>query len=91
MSKIILILMIKNESKILKRCIESISHFVDGFCITDTGSTDDTVTIIPEIMSSSEKPWKLYQTEFVNFGHTRTESFVNTKEFVTELGFLTSI
>ena len=86
MSKIILILMIKNESKILKRCVDAISNFVDGFCITDTGSTDDTVTLIPTIMPS-DKPWKLYETIFKNFGHTRTESFVNTKEFVTELGW----
>ena len=87
MSKIILILMIKNEAKILERCIGAISDFVDGFCITDTGSTDDTVSIIPDIMKGVDKPWKLYTTIFKNFGHTRTESFTNTREFLVELGW----
>lgn len=77
--------MIKNEAKILKRCIDAIYDFADGFCITDTGSTDNTLSILDEIFEGKTKPWKVYSTVFKNFGVTRTESFVNTREFLKEL------
>ena len=87
MSKIVLILMIKNESKIIRRCIDTVIDFVDAFCITDTGSTDNTLEIIDDIIKTSSKPGKRYSTTFDNFGFTRTESFTFTKEFVQELGW----
>ena len=42
---IILLLMIKNESKIIERCIERALEHVDAVCILDTGSTDNTVEV----------------------------------------------
>lgn len=38
-------LIVKNESKHLKRCLESIKGIVDEIVVVDTGSTDDTVEI----------------------------------------------
>jgi hypothetical protein len=43
MGAIIMVLMVKNESKIIQRALESLRFDVDGFIILDTGSTDDTV------------------------------------------------
>jgi hypothetical protein len=37
MVKIILISMIKNEEKIIERCISSVLPIVDAICVTDTG------------------------------------------------------
>ena len=79
--------MIKNESRILRRCIDSVINFVDSFCITDTGSLDDTVDVALDIIKNSEKPGKLCKTIFQDFGTTRSESFVFSKEFVKELGW----
>jgi hypothetical protein len=87
MLKIVLILMIKNESLIMRRCIESVINFVDAFCITDTGSVDNTVDIALDIIKNSEKPGKLCQTIFRDFGTTRSESFNFSKEFIKELGW----
>ena len=79
--------MIKNESQILQRCLNSVINFVDAFCITDTGSTDDTYNIATTYIENSAKPGKLCKTIFQDFGTTRSESFEFTKSFVKELGW----
>jgi tetratricopeptide (TPR) repeat protein len=78
--KIVLILMIKNEEKILKRCLEAVSSVVDCFCICDTGSTDNSVSIANEYLNNhtgcvNVVPWK-------NFGYNRTASFDKAKSYV---------
>ena len=39
-------MIVKNESKIIRRLMESVSSIIDCYCICDTGSTDDTIEII---------------------------------------------
>jgi len=83
---IVLILMVKNEGRILKRCLDSAMDFVDACFILDTGSTDTTCDIISDIISSDiyKKPVKLASTVFQTFGKTRSESFILAKEFITK-------
>ena len=50
--KFALILMIKNEEKILKRCLEAVEKVVDCFCICDTGSTDSTQEVAKEFLKT---------------------------------------
>jgi hypothetical protein len=81
--KLVLVLMIKNEEKILKRCLEAVENIVDCFCITDTGSTDSSVEIATEFLKThtgnvATDVWK-------NFGHNRTLSFRNAQEYVNTL------
>lgn len=45
MSTISLCMIVKNEEKLLKRCLDSISDLMDEIIIVDTGSTDDTKKI----------------------------------------------
>ena len=83
--KFVLILMIKNEEKILKRCLEAVTNIADCFCICDTGSTDNTVDVANEFLSShtgnlTVEPWQ-------DFGHNRTVSFVNAQKYVRDLGW----
>ena len=51
-NKIILNLMIKNESKIIERCIKRALEHVDAVSILDTGSTDNTISIIKEVLKN---------------------------------------
>lgn len=44
--KISLCLIVKNESQKIQRALDSIQQYVDEICITDTGSTDDTVSVL---------------------------------------------
>ncbi len=38
-------MIVKNEEKVLERCLSSVTHLVDEVIIVDTGSTDSTVVI----------------------------------------------
>ena len=39
-------MIVKNESRIMSRCLGALMGLVDYICVCDTGSTDDTVEII---------------------------------------------
>ena len=86
-NKIILLLMIKNESKIIKRCIEHAISHVDAVAILDTGSTDNTVEVCEEVLTAFGKPFKISVEPFKNFGHNRSVSFVKAQELCGELGW----
>jgi len=92
-NKLILILMIKNESKIITRLLDSVINKVDGVCITDTGSTDNTIEIINNYFeniasqNSEEIPFKIYINQFENFGKTRSKSFKNAVDFAKTLNY----
>ncbi len=78
--------MVKNESRILERAFASSFPYVDGICLLDTGSTDNTVEIAERLISKKreESPkfvGKVYHCPFKNFGYNRTKSF----EFALEL------
>jgi glycosyltransferase involved in cell wall biosynthesis len=79
--KFALILMIKNESKIIKRCLEALESVVDCFCICDTGSTDNTCEIVNEFLQNHTGC--LTTSIFKDFGTTRTISFQNAKEYIS--------
>jgi len=79
--KLVLILMIKNESKIIKRCLEALESVVDCFCICDTGSTDNTCEIVNEFLQTHTGC--LTTSTFKDFGSTRTISFLDAKEYVS--------
>lgn len=70
--KICLNMIVKNESKIIKRCIDSVIDVIDTWCIIDTGSTDGTQDIIKEALK--DKPGILHEKPWVNFGHNRDEA-----------------
>jgi len=82
---IILLLMIKNESKIIERCIGRALEHVDAVCILDTGSTDNTVEVCRQFLSSCGKPFKISVEPFKNFGYNRTISFQKAQELCKEL------
>ncbi|MCP3776245.1 glycosyltransferase [Paenibacillus sp. MZ04-78.2] len=46
-----LCMIVKNEEKVLKRCLESVQGLVDEIVVVDTGSTDRTVEIAREFTS----------------------------------------
>jgi glycosyltransferase involved in cell wall biosynthesis len=83
--KLVLILMIKNEEKILLRCLEALVGVVDIYCILDTGSTDSSVAIAKTFLEKhpgcvTEEPWQ-------NFGYNRTVSFQRAQQFCREGGW----
>jgi len=87
MTKIVLISIIKNEEKIIERCITSVLSVCDGICITDTGSTDNTCNIVENVFLNKNITGKLYHDEWKNFGHNRTNAFKNAQKYCQELGW----
>jgi glycosyltransferase involved in cell wall biosynthesis len=79
MPKIILILMVKNEEKILRRCLEALEGVVDGYAINDTGSTDKTVEIAQEFLAT--RTGCIGNTTWKDFGHNRSMSFQIARDF----------
>ena len=67
-------MIVKNESAIIARCLESVIPFIDYWVIVDTGSTDGTQAIIKKFMSAKKIPGKLYEKPWVDFAHNRNEA-----------------
>lgn len=65
-------MIVKNESKIITRLFDSVSHIIDSYCICDTGSTDNTVEIIETYFQNKRIPGKVVSEPFKNFCHNRT-------------------
>lgn len=80
--KFALILMIKNEEKILKRCLDTVKDLVDCFCIFDTGSTDSSCEIAEEYLKTSLGC--LNQEPFQDFGYSRTQSFLAAQTYIRD-------
>jgi glycosyltransferase involved in cell wall biosynthesis len=72
--------MIRNESRILERCLKAVEGVVDAFCIHDTGSTDNTCDIAQKWLETH--PGCLTTSEWKDFGYNRTQSFVGAWEYV---------
>jgi glycosyltransferase involved in cell wall biosynthesis len=84
MVKFVLILMVRNESKIIERCLNSVEGVVDAICVTDTGSTDSTCEIVNKYLDTHNG--SLHTCEWRNFGYNRTISFMNAKEQLKAIG-----
>jgi len=68
---ICLCVIVKNEEKTLPRLIKSCKHILDYWIIIDTGSTDKTIEVIHRDLKGVDG--ELHESEFINFGHNRTE------------------
>jgi tetratricopeptide (TPR) repeat protein len=67
-------MIVKNESKIIKRLLESVLPIIDTYCICDTGSTDDTIEIVNSFFSDNNITGKIVFEPFKDFAHNRNFS-----------------
>ena len=79
MITISLCMIVKNEERVLKRCLDSVANLVDELIIVDTGSTDATM----EIAASYPKA-KVYEFAWINdFAAARNFAFSKaTQEYI---------
>lgn len=77
--KLCLNMIVKNESKIITRLFDSVIDIIDSYCICDTGSTDNTITIIEDYFKKNGKPGKVISEPFKDFGYNRTHSLLACK------------
>ena len=81
--EITLVMIVRNESRVIERCLESVRPLLSGWVIVDTGSTDDTIKKIQR--SLSDIPGELHRREWVDFGHNRNEALTLARGIGTHL------
>ena len=57
MATVSLCMIVRNEEKVLARCLDSVRGIADEICITDTGSTDKTREIARKYGTVQAFPW----------------------------------
>jgi glycosyltransferase involved in cell wall biosynthesis len=65
-------MIVKNEERVLGRCLASVRPFVDHWVIVDTGSTDETRRVVHESLRGI--PGELHERPWRDFGHNRSEA-----------------
>lgn len=70
--KLCLCMIVKNESRIMERCLNATKSIVDFVSICDTGSTDNTPEIIGNWCKENEIPGTVHHEPFKNFGYNRS-------------------
>lgn len=75
--KICLNMIVKNESAVIQRCLDSVMPYIDYWVIVDTGSTDGTQKIIKNHLKNI--PGELHERPWKNFGFNRSEAFTLAK------------
>jgi len=74
---ITLCMIVKNESHIIRECLESMLPYIDRYDITDTGSDDGTPELIKEFFDQYNVPGEVYLSDWKGFGKSRSESLLN--------------
>ncbi|HEV8051468.1 MAG TPA: glycosyltransferase [Parachlamydiaceae bacterium] len=85
-NKLCLTMIVKNEAKIIERCLNTVKDIVDYISICDTGSTDNTVEIIENFMEKTGIPGKVHRHEWKNFGYNRSLSAEAAQEWLSKQG-----
>lgn len=65
-------MIVKNESQVIRRCLDSVLPFIDCWSVVDTGSTDGTQQLVRETLK--HLPGQLHERPWKDFGHNRTEA-----------------
>lgn len=76
---ITLSMIVKNETHIIKDCLESVAPHIDYWVIADNGSTDGTQEFVKNFFKEKGIPGELHEVEWVDFGHNRSEALALCK------------
>ena len=69
---ICLMMIVKNESKVIERCLSSVKDIIDYWVISDTGSTDGTQDIIKNFFEKQNIKGELHENSWRDFAYNRS-------------------
>jgi glycosyltransferase involved in cell wall biosynthesis len=72
-------MIVKNESRNMRRLLNSLIGIIDFGSIVDTGSTDNTIEVIENWARENKMKILVHKEPFRNFSYNRTHSFVKAK------------
>jgi glycosyltransferase involved in cell wall biosynthesis len=72
--RLVLSMIVKNESRVIERCLESARPLLSAVFVADTGSTDDTVKKIEDFGRAHNLRTVVWHDPWRNFGHNRTRA-----------------
>ena len=81
-------MIVKNESKIILRMLQTVYPIIDCYCICDTGSTDNTVEIIQTFFKEKNISGKICREPFKDFCHNRNFALQKCKGMSDYILFL---
>lgn len=67
---------VRQEARVIERCLTAARFMIDYVSICDTGSTDKTVQLIEAWGKANNIPTVVHSVPWKNFGYNRTESLV---------------
>ncbi len=79
-----LCMIVRNEAKVIERCLRTVRPHVTHWAIVDTGSTDGTQDIVREMMA--DMPGELIEREWVDFSTNRNQSLDLGREVLARDG-----
>ena len=69
-----LCMIVKNESHVIERCLDSVKPLIDFAVICDTGSTDHTEGLIGIWLAQNKIPGSVYHHDWIDFATNRSQS-----------------
>ena len=79
-NKIGLCMIVKNESKIIERCLNSVKPLIDYVSIVDTGSTDSTIDVIQNWLKENNMAGQIITEPWQNFAYNRSFALAKLRE-----------
>lgn len=80
MKTIGLCLIVKDESHVIRRCLDSVKRLIDYVLIVDTGSTDNTKQVITDWLDENQFQGQVISEEWKNFAYNRTFALSKLRE-----------
>jgi glycosyltransferase involved in cell wall biosynthesis len=80
MKTISLCMIVKNESHVIERCLNSVKPLIDYVFIVDTGSTDNTIDVINNWLSINSIEGVVISEDWQNFAYNRSFALSELKK-----------
>ena len=81
-------MIVKDESAIIEKCLNSVAPYLDYYVICDTGSSDDTKEKIKKVMDSHGVKGEIHDIEFRNFEYARNEALKRAKASSVDFDYI---